>query len=568
MEKRKIEDPGLNNETAEAFGTYAEDKPVSKEEALDDLQSFGEMIAGGVPIAGDLVDAKDFAMAAKEGDVTGMALAGLGFVPFVGGMLKKGAKETMDLFRGADDVIQQEALRATAKDLKRIPNPENPDDVSALVQNARKIEENKILEYEAATKTEVPTGKVTEQIEDKAEMAKLLRARDADIEKLKSEGLGEAEFNARMKQITDKYKPAFQSARENRKSTVFHSNKTGDADKIEKEGLQQNTHTIMRGTTRDTTSFSSDPLYSAMAFGDNDAANTFAYKMSPEEVGNVRNVTPQEMDRASEVMDDRYYGADDTTAGIKLPEYAGYGHESETALFSVDKDRLTRLKTDDPAMYKFVSEGIDKAKKVKSDQSAIVKTLVDSLDKEDMSPAEARKLYTQIRDNMREGLSLAQYTSDNSARGTYDWYVRGWSDLGSSPVYKDGNPESATDILNRVLDEDMELASVYEDIISETPDLSDAEILKELNDWDESGMIEDAMAEAGDLLYIDEIDPDDIMAGLVKLQDNLVGEQNKDMIGKLIDSIDQYDTSRLKVKGKEGIIPTTEQMAEGGLVTK
>jgi len=51
-----------------------------------------EMAAGFHPVLGPALSAKDFEVARREGDVTGMGLAGLGMVPMVGGVVKPASK--------------------------------------------------------------------------------------------------------------------------------------------------------------------------------------------------------------------------------------------------------------------------------------------------------------------------------------------------------------------------------------------------------------------------------------------------------------------------------------------
>lgn len=489
-------------ETGEAFGL---DRAAARK-----LGSAAELAGESAPIVGDVNDAYEFKRAAEEGDVTGMALSSLGFIPFVGGYLKRGGEKTIEAFKGADKIIQRDAIREASVELGRIPNVENPTDVEVLVDAAARAETNRM-----------------------------------------------------------------DNARELRKRTIYHSNKTGDADIIEEEGLEQDTHTILRGTTRDTSSFSSDPIFSARHFGNDDAGNIFEYNMSKEEADNLRNVTPAEMERAAEVMDDRYYGGDDDKLGVKLPEFSEYGHESETALFDVDKARLTRLKSDDPEKYAQIQEGIELAKKVEADQTQIVQTLVKAAEDDvELSPAEARKLYTEVRDNLKEGLSLAKYTSDNSARGAYDWYIRGWSDRAPMPVEE--TEIDYNEVLQQALDMDEDLASAYADIISETPDISDKAMVEELQQYDDWGTLSEFMDGEPDWLGDgpEAYDTDQVAAGLLKLQDSLVGEQNKEMVGKLIESIGRYEARGKwgvrgkKIDGKEGIIPTTERMAKGGFVTR
>ena len=169
-------------------------------------------------------------------------------------------------------------------------------------------------------------------------------------------------------------------------------------------------------------------------------------------------------------------------------------------------------------------------------------------------------------------MSLAKYTSDNSARGTYDWYIRGWTDLASSPVLP---PEDInyTEALEEVLSVDEDLASAYADIIDEVPDMSDKDMIMALQEYDDYGRLSEYLdVEGSGVADSVAYDPEQVTAGLLKLQDSLVGEQNKEMLGKLIDGLETYETRSKwgqrgkKVDGKEGIIPATEQMAKGGLV--
>ena len=70
-----------------------------------------EIVAGGIPIVGDMMDARDFAESARNRDAIGMILAAAGFIPFFGGF----AKGTSDALKKSgklhtDDPIDKELL--------------------------------------------------------------------------------------------------------------------------------------------------------------------------------------------------------------------------------------------------------------------------------------------------------------------------------------------------------------------------------------------------------------------------------------------------------------------------
>lgn len=53
---------------------------------INDGVDITEIIAGGIPIIGDIMDVRDFVSSAKKNDRYGMALSALGFIPFIGGV--------------------------------------------------------------------------------------------------------------------------------------------------------------------------------------------------------------------------------------------------------------------------------------------------------------------------------------------------------------------------------------------------------------------------------------------------------------------------------------------------
>lgn len=555
------------------------------------VQFTGEMAPG----TGDVDAVEQTKRALEEGSYIEAGINAATIIPIVGKAIKAGKKPTMELFRAADKAVQPEAFHRTAQELGRMPNPKSEEDVSLLVRNAADVEDEL---RPAVTKADEPVETVTETVTEApankySDPKVVMQEREKDVARLnaqlESREIDEGTFKRRMEAVTKKYKILLDNAKKSDQfyaskgnepqtfkrdpNTLYHGTSPESVEGIAEEGMVQESHGLMSGATRDTSSFSSDPLFAARHYGESDADNLLKYEMSADEAGNIRNVSKAELETTTSKSNPDYYGQDEDTAGIKLPEYAGYGHESETALFNVDKERLSTLKESDPEQYKFIQKGIKEAEKVTQDQQAIVQNVV-QLAEEDvtLTPAEARELYTSIRDNLKDGLSLAKYTSDNSARGTYDWYIRGWTDLASSPVLP---PEDInyTEALEEVLSVDEDLASAYADIIDEVPDMSDKDMIMALQEYDDYGRLSEYLdMEGSGVADSVAYDPEQVTAGLLKLQDSLVGEQNKEMLGKLIDGLETYETRSKwgqrgkKVDGKEGVIPATEQMAKGGLV--
>lgn len=474
------------SEEAELFGTYAEDKPVSKEEALDDLEAMG----GFIPIVGDAIDAKNVSMALSEGDYGEAALSAVGFVPFIGGALKNGMKATMELFRGASKEVQEEALRITSRQLERIPNPSSEKDVSILIDNALLVEQKKVAERSAAERPAVPR-----------------------------DGNEPVSFDKR--------------------GSLYHGTSDKGAKGIEKKGLKPSTHAEMKF---DSVSTSRDPLYSARHFAKGEMDNMFEVK---GDTANVHNMSPAEYDRARDIG-----GADEIGSGANIPKTVTFASEHETALFNPTE--VERLRKTNPEKAAWIEKGMQKADKVMMDQKDMFQSLaVMNMDKTELTPAEAKKWYNAIRDNMKEALSLAQYTSDNSARGTYDWYIRNWS-RPDEAILK--NAENAADLkLKQLMDEDPSVEDWYEELMDQNGGLMTAEeVLTE-------------MGEDVDELYLGaDMNKDSLLASLTAIKDKLVGEQPKAEMQRMIDSIDAYDENPWLSGGEFGELSRATKKNESG----
>lgn len=68
-----------------------------------DPVNVSEIIAGGIPVVGDIMDVKGMYDATKERDVAGMMMAAFGFIPFVGGFSKKFLKSKRTLKNISED---------------------------------------------------------------------------------------------------------------------------------------------------------------------------------------------------------------------------------------------------------------------------------------------------------------------------------------------------------------------------------------------------------------------------------------------------------------------------------
>lgn len=54
--------------------------------------NINEIVAGGVPVVGDIMDVKDAYDSFIDRDALGMVMAAMGLIPFVGGISKKQCK--------------------------------------------------------------------------------------------------------------------------------------------------------------------------------------------------------------------------------------------------------------------------------------------------------------------------------------------------------------------------------------------------------------------------------------------------------------------------------------------
>lgn len=435
-----LEDAGISRAAARKAGTAT------------------ELIGESAPLAGDVNDIREMRAAAEEGDVAGMALSGVAFIPFVGNILKRGIEPSMEVFRGADDIVKERALRMTSTELGRIPNPDKPDDVRFLVENAAYVEKRLAIEQGVPSRPDAPRA------EDRADWL----TRDRDNPEM-YHGV----------QVDDKYAP----------------------EKIESEGL---TPTLHNRLDEETVSLTRDPLYAGNYFGGGDEKRLFQVDLTDEERAALDNMRPSDYEAfASEGgLRDSYLGQlEEMPSGVSMPKSGEWINEAETAMFGIDRASISRLSKVNPEKAAFLQEGMNNAQDVMEElagQEGIITTLAELGEfGGELSPAEAKEIYNRIRDNMKKALGLAKYTSDNSARGSYDWYVDHFS---SGQLI--GYDDMQLDKLNRGLD-------------------------------------------AGPaILPVEKVDVDMMKEGLEVVRDSLVGEQNQAMLDRLLASMDIYGEGR------------------------
>jgi hypothetical protein len=350
-------------------------------------------LAGEVaPGLGDINDIREIRASAEEGDALGTAVNSLALIPFVGNALKRGAEPSMELFRNADKAVQPRAFRMAAEELGRYPNPEKAEDVKVLVNKAAEVEtsmkEVKLPPVEKRGNTPVSFG----------------RDRDNPMQ--------------------------------------YHSTKPESVDSIEAEGLSPVLHKELKQFGAST---SRDPVYSVRHFGGNRVANLFGVKLSDEQAAGMKNLSPREYDRMRESAGMDTYEVVEEGAGINLPKAPNFATEHESVVYNPSDAIVSRLATDDPEKAAFIQKGVDEALSVMDDLSNPETGLLADLEMlgeegAQLDPAEARRLYTRIRDNMKQAAGLAKYTEDNSARGTYDWYIKNFAE---GEYLQEGNPIGA-----------------------------------------------------------------------------------------------------------------------------
>lgn len=466
----------LAQETGEAFGL--------ERSSARKLGSAATLIGESAPIAGDVNDINEVRRAAAEGDLGGMALSSIGIIPFIGNTLKRGAKATMDVFNGADDAVKKEAIRLTSLDLGRVPNPDREEDVRFLVQNAANVERDMI----------VSAGRVRKdapRAEDRADWL----------------------------------------TRDTENPELYHSTKNKFAkDSIEYEGFNPSSHSELGYLG---TSVSRDPIYSIRHFGDSDVNKMFSITLSPEEAKQLQKISPEEY---SVMRETKTGGMDnpllDEATGLQLPKVKEFASEHETVVFKPNPANVKLLARVNPEKAAMLQEGVDKASDVFTKQNDLMMDIskLSSSDKEyTIAPAEARILYKRIRDNLTGALDLAKYTEDNSARGTFDWYIKNWADGSSAQVMDDD--AIITKVVDLGLIDEDEMAMYLDDVGG----YFDAEeFLGELDlNYDEF-VLDNA----------DVFTKEEMLDGLQVVRRSLAGEQNTAHIDSMIDAINRYDNKR------------------------
>jgi len=463
-------------------------------------QTAGEM----APITGDADAIEQTARALGKGEYGEAAVSGMAIIPVVGKALSRGAKVSMKLFRSADEGVQAAALRRVAMKLERIPNPDKAEDVEELVMAAKEIEDK--------IKAGVPR-KGNEPV-----------------------SFGRDKENPMMYHGTDREEKA--------KS-------------IEENGLRAGTHQELSVPAA---SLSRDPIYSARHFADGAIERLFGVKLTGMDGKKIENMSTQDYDRLhSKSMDMSTYTddlEDKYSKGANIPKVPAFASEHETMVgdAALADAVIARMGDMNPEKAEFIKKGVEEAQQVIDDQSRIASDIanlrfgkdgdrISAIDGGKIPAADARRLYTRIRDNMKQAVGLAKYTEDSSARGTYDWYLKNWADK-TQEVKQDTDA-----LLQDLLDEDPYLRDEVEDMLMDEPYMETAEILEVL------GVNPDMSGDA-----VRSVETEEKISGL-RLLKNSLGEQPAKEIDNMISAI-QSNTRGLY--GTASNVRSTVQNAKVG----
>jgi hypothetical protein len=535
MEERKDGDvgsieayePTLLEKAGQKVQQMAEDLGLSRTAArkLGNAATFtGEMAPG----TGDVDAVEQTKRALGEGNYFEAGINAAAIIPFVGKALRKGAKVSMELYRSADSTVQRIALREASEKLGRIPNPDNAEDVDTLVQTAAEVEDRF---------REVKKGVSAEE-----------------------RGLPE------------------RTGRE-----VYHAAKGDKRAFVEEYGIAPSMHAELQTNTVST---SSDPIYSARHFGDGEMTNLFKGEV-PEDATTI-NMSPTDYSMQHEGMINIQEGVDEPTYTLKpdvadiygmdtdtpltqinldewgipledviehgdedfyakIPKLANYNSEAETIVGNPDALKFVEV-ADDPKLAAFIKEGVDETEQVMDTQDTLRSGLVMLSEQGTLSPANAKKMYNRIRDNMKQALSLAKYTADNSARGTYDWYLGNW--VKADPAISKGLKVLADSLPGEQLKDNV----------------------MQLNDLITSSR--DKLSEAGlDALPAAAPDVGREVSSTIKTGGRDVYRKKVKMLaekhakGMIDDEMFQRLVKEEAAKVKQGAVQLTEKFAEGGLVS-
>ncbi len=106
LEPASINSDGTYNAPGDNFNYVNPDAIILHENGSSQGAGLvGEVLVGLTP-AGVAVDALDFSAAASEGDGVGMFLAGVGFVPGGGDLIKAGGKLLREALQGSDEIAE------------------------------------------------------------------------------------------------------------------------------------------------------------------------------------------------------------------------------------------------------------------------------------------------------------------------------------------------------------------------------------------------------------------------------------------------------------------------------
>jgi len=125
---------------AEGGSVEATEEQQKDNDTMENVQALGELALSFVPVVGDVIDAKDFYNAVQDDDYVGAAISAIGFVPIVGNAMKSGLKATRELYDAADPLIKRRAISDFVRDNGYLPDLDDADEVSKLVEKAAKQE--------------------------------------------------------------------------------------------------------------------------------------------------------------------------------------------------------------------------------------------------------------------------------------------------------------------------------------------------------------------------------------------------------------------------------------------
>ena len=134
-----VSDQQLEEDMSNPFYMDDGDFVVDKD-AVETLETAGEIALGFVPFVGDVIDAKDFYNAIQDEDYIGAAIASVGFIPVAGNAMKAGLKSTRELYDAVDPLIKRRSLKNFVKENGYVPDLSDEAELDQLIKSAAKEE--------------------------------------------------------------------------------------------------------------------------------------------------------------------------------------------------------------------------------------------------------------------------------------------------------------------------------------------------------------------------------------------------------------------------------------------